>query len=304
LQTAYFYGLDAVYYFIFASLNDHPTLINILLSIPYSIAAMTIFLIARLFARPAFAWPNLVSAAAAIVGLTGASTLSTLATTESELVPGLAILIALARWLTLEKAERNTLRATFLIGGLAGLSVGVKLTQAPLFIGMAVAIAARYASGKESALREALVFGLGGIIVFAAIDGSWLCGNAKSYGNPIFPLMNNVFRSNLVEPTPWSDDRFLPKTALMAFLYPTYWAFHSSNDVSELAMRDPRILLGCLSAVVIVLAFAARCLRDRARPPIAGLESLALSLAIAFLVSLRCGRRSGPSIATLGYKRV
>ena len=285
LQTSFFYGLDPIYYSIFTRLNDHPKLINILLSIPYSVAAMTIFVIARTFARPAFVWPNLASAAAAVLGLTGASTLPTLATTESELVPGLAILIALARWLTLENAGRNTVRAALGIGGLAGLSVGLKLTQAPLFVGMAAAIAARCAIGKRSALREAFAFGLGGLIVFAAVDGIWLWGNARTYGNPIFPLMNNVFRSDLVASGPWTDDRFLPKTTLMALLYPASWAFHSSNAVSELAMRDPRILLGCVSAAVVILGFAARWLRDRAAPAMGGSESVALSLAIAFLVS-------------------
>jgi hypothetical protein len=285
LQTTFFFGLDTVYYSIFTRLNDHPALINILLSIPYSVAAITIFSMARLFARPGFASPNLASAAAAVVGLTGVATLSTLATTESELVPGLAILIALARWLHLETAGRNTIWSGLALGGVAGISVGLKLTQAPLFVGMAVAIAARHTIGKGSALREAFAFGVGGLIVFAALDGAWLWGNAKAYGNPIFPLMNNLFRSDLVEPTPWTDLRFMPKTALMAALYPAYWAFHSSNDVSELAMRDPRILLGCASALVIVFGVGGRWLRSRTAPQIGGLESLALALAIMFLVS-------------------
>ena len=42
--TTYFYGLDALYYYIFTSLNDHPTVINVLLSVPYSIAALALFL--------------------------------------------------------------------------------------------------------------------------------------------------------------------------------------------------------------------------------------------------------------------
>jgi hypothetical protein len=285
LQTGFFYGLDALYYLIFTRFNDHPKLINILLSIPYSAAATAIFVMARLFTRPAFASPNLASAAAAVFGLTGASTFPTLATMESELVPGLAVLIALAGWLALENARRNTVWTALVIGGFAGLSVGLKLTQAPLFVGMAAAIAARRATGQRSALWEAFAFGLGGLIVFAALDGAWLWGNAKAYGNPIFPLMNNVFRSDLVEPTPWTDLRFIPNTALMAAFYPAYWAFHSSNVVSELAMRDPRILLGCVSAVFVILGFAARWVRDRAAPPIGSFESLALSLAIAFLVS-------------------
>ena len=285
LQTTLFYGLDAVYYLIFRSLNDRPVLINILLSVPYSVAALAIFLLARLFAKPGFLWPALISAAAAVFGLTGASNLATLATTESELVPGLAILIALAVWLTLEKVQRNTFWTALGSGGLAGVSVGLKLTQAPLFIGMLVAVAIRSVIGKRSALLEAIGFAAGGLIAFAALDGAWLWGNFKNYGNPIFPYMNNVFHSDLVAPDAWTDRRFLPKTAATALFYPAHWAFSSSNEVSELSMRDPRILLGCISALVIVLGFAWRWLRNRTAPPIGSIESLGFLLAVAFLVS-------------------
>ena len=285
MQTGFFYGLDAVYYTIFSSFNNRPALINILLSIPYSVAALAIFLLARLIAKPSFRWPSLMSAAAALFGLTGASTFATLATTASDVVPGVAILIALARWLHLEKANRNTVWTALGVGAVAGVSVGLKLTQAPLFVGMFLAIAVRLAIGKRSALLEAFAFGVGGVIVFAALDGAWLWGNARAYGNPIFPLMNNVFRSDLVEPTPWTDLRFMPKSQLMALFYPAYWAFRPSSDVSELLMRDPRVLIGCASAAVIIFAFAVRWLRDRAPPPIGSPQSLALSLAIMFLVS-------------------
>ena len=285
LQTTLFYGVDPVYYTIFRSLNNSPTLINIVLSAPYSIAALAVFFIARLFAKPNFRWPSLTSAVTAVFGLTGVATFSTLATTAPDVVPGLAILIALARWLTLEQADRNTVWTALGVGGLAGVSVGLKLTQAPLFIGIALAIAARAVTHKRSALMEAFAFSLAGLVVFVALDGAWLWGNAKAYGNPIFPYMNNLFQSDLIAPAPWTDNRFLPKTTLMALFYPAYWAFRPSSDVTEPLMRDPRILLGCVSAVVIVISFSSRWIRDRAAPPIGGFEFIALSLAIAFLVS-------------------
>jgi hypothetical protein len=285
LQTTFFCGPDIIYYSIFSSLNDWPVLINILFSIPYSLAALAIFLIARQFAKPGFLWPVLISAAATVFGLTGAANLATLGTTESDLVPGLAVLIALAIWLTLEKVQRNTVWSALGIGSLAGVSVSLKLTQTPLFIGMFVAVAVRFAIGKGSALLEAFAFGVGGLIAFAAIDGAWLWGNFTAYGNPIFPFMNNVFHSDLIAPEPWADLRFLPKTTPMALFYPAYWAFRPSSDVSELSMRDPRMLLGCVSALIVVLGFAWRWLRNRTAPPIGSFQSLGFSLAIAFLVS-------------------
>jgi hypothetical protein len=285
LQTTLYYGLDTAYYLIFSTFNNRRVVINLLLSIPYSVAAVAIFFISRLFAKPRFLWPLLVSAAAAVFGLSGAATFATLATTLSELVPSLAVLIALAVWLTLEKAERNTAWTALGIGGLAGISVGLKLTEAPLFLGMALAIAVRLASGSRSALLEALAFCLAGFLVFVLLDGAWLWGNAKAYGNPIFPYMNNVFQSDLVAPEPWADRRLLPKTAAMALFYPAYWAFSPSNAVSELSMRDPRILLGGVSALIIVLGVAGRWLRHRTAPALGSIESLGFSLAIVFLVS-------------------
>ncbi len=284
-QTTFFYGPDIVYYSIFSSLNDRPVLINLLLSIPYSLAALAIFYTARMFAGPGYRWPLAVSLGATVLGFSGAATLATLATTQSDVLPGLAALIALALWLHLERAQRNTVWTALGIGGLAGVSVGLKLTQAPLFIGMLAAIATRLAIGKRSALLEAIAFGAGGLVVFAALDGAWLWGNFRAYGNPIFPIMNNVFKSDLVDLGRWTDDRFLPKTAAAALLYPARWAFGPSIDVSELPMRDPRILIGCVSALIIILAFAWRSLRRGRAAPIGSFESLSFSLAIVFLAS-------------------
>ena len=61
-QTTFFYGPDIVYYSIFSLLNDRPVLINLLLSIPYSLAALAIFYTARMFATPGYRWPLAVSA--------------------------------------------------------------------------------------------------------------------------------------------------------------------------------------------------------------------------------------------------
>ena len=291
-QTTLYYGIDAAYYLIFSALNDRPVLINLLLSLPYSAAALAIFLISRLFAKPGFLWPALVSVAAALFGLTGAATYATLATTQSELVPGLGFLVALAIWLILEKKERNTAWTALGVGGLAGVSVGLKLTEAPLFVGLFLAIGARFPIGKRSALFEAITFGVGGVAVFAALDGAWLWSNFRDYGNPIFPFMNNIFRSDLVAFNDWADHRFLPKTTAMALFYPAYWAFQPSTDVGELSMRDPRILLGCVSALILVLGYAWRWLREGTAPSVASLESLGVSLAIVFLVSYALWERA------------
>ena len=131
LQTAFFPGTDYIYYWLFTTLNNHPILLNVALSIPYSIAAFVVFQIALLFAGAGFFGRDVICALAAVVGLTGASALPTLATTMTDIVPGLPLLISLWIWLALEKAGRNTILSSAFVGLLAGVSVGLKLTEAP-----------------------------------------------------------------------------------------------------------------------------------------------------------------------------
>lgn len=284
LQTAFYNGIDAIYYALFTSLNGHPVLLNILLSVPYAAAAVALFLMAGVFVDAPAPWRDMVCALVAIVGLTGASALPTLATTMTEVVPGLPLLAGLTLWLRLEKAQSSMVWTALAVGALAGLSVAFKLTEAPLFIGMGIAIGARFSIGARSALVEAVAFSLAGLIVFAAVDAAWLLGNAKAYGNPIFPLFNELFRSDLISASAWTDLRFMPKTKLMAAFYPSYWAFRPSNYACELTMRDPRILLGCVSALVILVAVQVRRFRNRSEP-IPRVDSCAVFLAIVFLVS-------------------
>ena len=152
-----------------------------------------------MFAEPGYRWPVLVSAGATVLGFTGVATLATLATTQSDVLPGLAALIALALWLHLERAQRNTVWTALALGGLAGVSVGLKLTQAPLFIGMLAAIAIRLAIGKTSALIEAIAFGAGGLCRFRRPRRRLAVGQFQGLREPIFPIMNNVFKSDLVD---------------------------------------------------------------------------------------------------------
>ena len=92
---------------------------------------------------------------------------------------------------------------------------------------------------------------------FTAIDISWLLANYRTYGNSISsPHERRVFKSDLLAAWPWTDLPFMPKTALMALFYHAYWAFRPSHDAVELNMRDPRIMLSCIRAIIILLVCA------------------------------------------------
>lgn len=259
-HTRFYYGVDVFYYFIFMKLNNHPKIINIILSLPYAACAFCIFLIARRFVELQGWWRDVVSASAGVIGLTGASALPTIATSMTDILPGLPYVAALTFWVRKEIDGRNTLATTAFAGFVAGLSVGMKLTQTPLFVALFMAIALRQFLGRRTAWQEAFIFGLCGLLAFSLLSGPWLWSNYASTGNPLFPLMNNLFKSDLIAHGSYADTRFFPRTWKMALFYPAYWTFMVSHFAIELDMRDARILVGCVSSLLIVIAFLTRLL--------------------------------------------
>jgi hypothetical protein len=286
LQTTFFNGVDAIYYTLFTKFNDHPHWLNAVLSLPYGICACAIFFLARRFVPTDVRGRDVISAAAALVGLTGASALPTLATTMTDITQGTPLVVAVVLWLLLEMEDRNSWATALLLGALAGLGVGLKLTLVPMFVGLTLVVLLRRGPQRLYAgFLEAFSFGAAGVAVFALVDARWLWTNWQHYDNPIFPLMNNVFRSDLVAPSPWTDPRFMPKSTLMALFYPAFWAFNLSHDAIELNMRDPRILVGCVCALIILFAAAWRRWRADTDAPTDRVSRAASSLSLMFLVS-------------------
>jgi len=284
-QSNFYYGVDVVYYLLITKLNNHPNIINIILSLPYAICAFCVFLLARQFVEVSGWGRNLVAASAGVLGLTGASALPTLATSMTDILPGLPYVVALTFWLWFEIHKRNTLQTSSCAGFVAGLSVGMKLTQAPLFVALFITIAIRQFLGNRNAWKEAFLFGIFGVIAFSMLSGHWLWSNYASTGNPFFPIMNNIFKSDLVAHGAFADTRFFPRTWKMELFYPAYWTFLASHFAIELNMRDARVFVGLLSAVAIILAFVLRrsfgkaCVRDEP------LRLAGFYLAVVYVVS-------------------
>jgi hypothetical protein len=257
LQTFLYPGLDAAYYLLFHALNFHPILLNVVLSLPYAAAAYLTFLIGDLVV--ARNWPLRRAAAglAALYGLIGVASLPTLATTMSDVVPGVFALAALWIWLRSGQQNKNMNLTAALAGGLSGLSVALKLTTVPLFAALGLAIWLLSLT-RHRPIAALLFYVAAGLAVVLLLDGRWLLHNYVVYGNPLFPSFNNIFKSDFAAHISWVDNRFKPKTVLMALFYPAYWAVTQSHHAIELNMRDPRILLGLVSAVAILGATLTR----------------------------------------------
>lgn len=286
LQTMLFNGVDAFNYALFRSLNHHPILINCVLSLPYSLAAICAFILVRVFLPFQGILSVVLCTVVAIFGITGAGELTTLATAMTDVTADVPFLAGLAYWFSRERVGKNTLTTSLIVGALGGASVGLKLTTVPYFIGLFLVIGIRQLLGIKSAWREAAVFGFIGISVFLLIDHQWLIHNFLTYGNPIMPNLNNIFKSDFVAHGSWADTRFLPKSFMMAVFYPAYWAFWKSQDTIELPMRDARILIGCLSTLfILVMTTYREITRQTREPDFKTTNRLALYFSIIFLVA-------------------
>jgi hypothetical protein len=232
-----------------------------------------LFLIARRLLPPDLAGRTLAIGATLAIGLTGAALLTTVGGTMNDYqIAPLALfgLHAAMRGVAAapDAANGAALRRGWLItAGIAlGAAVGLKLTLAPY--GVAVAAALLCAGLPFAAAVRALVlYGVGAALAFTVVAGPWMLFLWDTFGNPLFPQFNDLFRSPDAPPDAFRDARWFPKSTWEGLVYPFFWAFERSRRITELDIRDPRIVLALLALIVGAIALAWRA--RRAGAPIA-----------------------------------
>jgi hypothetical protein len=188
------------------------------------------------------------------IGATGAGTTPLIGSTTGDLLAAVPILIGLYFLLrgvdAAAVSPRTAWRDLMLAGGFAGLGVGSKLTMASYGVAMAAALLVLP--------RCVLVRGLARFLAASVVGGLVTGGYhhlrmLRLFGNPLFPMMNNVFQSPYWEHDTLRVTGFPPKTLFDTMFYPFEWAINSQYGiVSELAFRDIRIAL-TMSLGVLVL---------------------------------------------------
>ncbi len=199
--------------------------------------------------------PGWQAFAAVLIGLTGAAALPTLATTMSVMAPACCLLGAILLLLGDARTEPS-IPSSLGAGALGGAAVGLQLTAAPYALGLLVMLPLLANPGRRVRLLVGLVGG--GLIGAACVGGFWWWGLWERYGDPVFPYFNGLFHSPWADPVSMTDRRFLPRSIGQALAYPLYWAFTPQTLVTELRSRDPRILLGWISAVALAIGAARR----------------------------------------------
>jgi hypothetical protein len=192
--------------------------------------------------------------------------------------------IALAGWLVLLGAVRAP-GATHVVG--AGLLLGavsaLKLTNSVHAVAAAALLA--FIPGKwRSKWRCAVLFAVGLAMGFTLVSAPWSLRLEQHFGNPLFPLLNGVFRSPEFTTAPIVDYRFIPDSLGAALLRPFVMVTSAPMVHTELPAPDLRYAVLFVLALLL-LARQAWQLRQLQRANVSPEQALATRA----LAALGCG---------------
>jgi hypothetical protein len=143
--------------------------------------------------------------------------------------------LVLAGWLLLALSVRAPRRSLILYAGLAcGIATGLKLTNAVHAIA-GFTIVVMLPLTLWGRIRQAIAYGIAlglGYLIFAA---PWSYRLERRFGNPLFPLMNNIFRSPELSAEPARAMRFIPETVAEAL-----WRPFAMIDPVPMVHEEPR----------------------------------------------------------------
>ena len=212
-----FYGL------ISSPLNGFPRAVAFIMGAIHGINAVLVLLIANHVIRPAKDTERrILRAVALFLGISGVGFVSLLGLTTNDLINSIFVLGALLCLLKFDGAKGSRAALLTATGLLIGIAVGLKYTAAVFAPGLFIIAAVL-------AIRHRTLHGLAGFVAASIaavllVAGPHMLTLWRDFGNPFFPLFNDIFQSPSYDPVPLRDDRFVPGTIWEFLAYPFYWA--------------------------------------------------------------------------------
>lgn len=118
--------------------------------------------------------------------------------------------LVLGGWaLLLYRGIKGGLWAIFWGGFLLGAATGLKLTNG-IFVVSSLILLLFVDGGGGHKLKAALLFGASSVLGFLCLDGVWAWQLYKAFGNPLLPVFNSLFKSEVLTVETLKDYRFVP----------------------------------------------------------------------------------------------
>jgi hypothetical protein len=226
-------------------------LVGLWLTLPTILALYLLLRMYALLCVRGATWAGLF--ALSLVAVTGAASFAVLGTTFNDAFVAAGVLGSLYVLLrgsdASDRIAADRLSTWCIAGVIAGATAGLKLTAAVYCLGLAGAAIAM-PSWRRMPLRLSALL-LGGIAGFVLTYGYWGQLLWHLHGNPFFPYYNQIFHSPDATFTAHADRRFQPENVGDALLVPIR-LLHVTKRYSEIKLRDPRLLLGTVSFVVLL----------------------------------------------------
>jgi hypothetical protein len=172
-------------------------------------------------------------------------------------ITSLFVIWALALSLELGQGRPREWRAAAAAGALLGLSSALKLSNAVFAVAFCGLWALKWTAGQADR-RRLVAFGAGLGAAFMAAAGPWMLWLWQDFGNPIYPLYNELFHSPLAPQQPVAAIRFLP-TTLADVAYRLWDLTTLRSYVSlESSIPDVRPFAAAVAGVAALVALGVR----------------------------------------------
>lgn len=190
----------------------------------------------------------------AVAGMCGAGFLSEVGNTMGDNFSALfvfaSLCLVLRGWDRLQAWSGRGAVVLLLAGLVMGLGAGLKLTNTSYAVALCVALLAVPAS-FGAGIASAFVAGCGAIVGVAITAGPWWWTMWRTFGNPLFPQFNSIFKSPLAQQVSVIDAYHLPHNAVEALFWPFVFTAHFTR-VSELVFRQAIVPVLYALALVFV----------------------------------------------------
>lgn len=193
--------------------------------------------------------------------------------------------IVLGGWLVLLGAVRKPSATRVVCAALLlGAASALKLTNAVHAIS-AAALLLFIPVPWRSKLCHAALFVTGICAAFVGVAGPWSLRLEQHFGNPLFPMLNGIFRSPDFTTAPIVDYRFIPASLGAALMRPFAMVMSAPMVHFEFRAPDLRYALLLLLAFLLVVQQASRRLRKYRRTEGSSKQALETRM----LAALACG---------------
>ncbi len=166
-------------------------------------------------------------------------------------------LVMAALWLVV---SRTNLKAVGFACFLAGAATALKLTNAVFAVGLFLsAIFASQELSARSVIKYAFCCGVCGVAGFLMLYFFWGWALWSEFGSPVFPVFNNIFKSDFFSHQAIEYHRFVPQSFLDFLFFPFDVVKFESWVYAEIIAPDFRPLMVFLLFVLFLILLAWRC---------------------------------------------